>query len=94
MGGIMKKLLFLFILVVFFLTPNYSQTLDAVTNQDKESGKIITKDDGPNFKSFPAKSFYKSKADWQHIIDSTWGQGVSTATKMSIGILSGACIVL
>jgi len=30
------------------------------------------------------RSFYRSKADWQHIIDSTWGPGMPTATKLSV----------
>jgi hypothetical protein len=30
------------------------------------------------------RSFYKSKADWQHIIDSTWGPGLPTDTKLSV----------
>jgi hypothetical protein len=42
----------------------------------------------PNFKSrlksTEIKSFYKSKADWQHIIDSTWGPGLPLEEKLRI----------
>ena len=30
------------------------------------------------------RPFYKSKADWQHIIDSTWGPGLPLAQKLAI----------
>jgi hypothetical protein len=40
---------------------------------------------GPAKISFDAvRPFYKSKADWQHIIDSTWGPGYSLAVKLAI----------
>ena len=41
----------------------------------------------PNFKllkKLPAKSFYDSKPEWQHIIDSTWGPGDSLSQKLLI----------
>jgi hypothetical protein len=42
----------------------------------------------PNFKSrlknSEVKSFYKSKADWQHIIDTTWGPGLPLEEKLKI----------
>ena len=42
----------------------------------------------PNFKSrlknTEVKSFYKSKADWQHIIDTTWGPGLPLEEKLMI----------
>lgn len=37
-----------------------------------------------NLKDFPQKSFYESKSDWQHIIDSTWGPGLPLAQKQLI----------
>jgi hypothetical protein len=30
------------------------------------------------------RSFYSSKADWQHIIDSTWGPGLPLASKLTL----------
>jgi hypothetical protein len=33
---------------------------------------------------FPFKSFYQRKSDWQYIIDSTWGHGVSTSQKLQL----------
>ena len=38
----------------------------------------------PNFRGFPAKSFYESRTDWAHIIDSTWGSGLPLASKLNI----------
>jgi hypothetical protein len=42
----------------------------------------------PNIKSrlknTEVKSFYKSKADWQHIIDTTWGPGLPFAEKLNV----------
>jgi hypothetical protein len=42
----------------------------------------------PNFKSrlktTEVKSFNKSKADWQHIIDSIWGPGLPLEEKLKI----------
>ena len=38
----------------------------------------------PNIKNLPQKSFYESKADWQYIIDTTWGPGLPLAQKQQI----------
>jgi hypothetical protein len=32
----------------------------------------------------PSQSFYKSKSDWQRIIDSTWGPGLPLSSKLAI----------
>jgi hypothetical protein len=32
----------------------------------------------------PARSFYKSKADWRRIIDSTWGPGLPLSQKLAL----------
>jgi hypothetical protein len=37
-----------------------------------------------NFKSLPEISFYKSKNNWQYIIDTTWGPGLPLAEKQQI----------
>jgi hypothetical protein len=69
--------LFFFLLV--------TQLCFAQLNQENnEPSKFLIKSHDPNLKSFPEKSFYKQKADWQHIIDSTWGQGVPLASKLAI----------
>jgi hypothetical protein len=34
--------------------------------------------------ALPARSFYQSRTDWRHIIDSTWGPGAPLATKRAI----------
>ena len=36
-----------------------------------------------NASSIPAKSFYKSKAEWQTIIDSIWGPGLPLKDKLA-----------
>jgi len=33
---------------------------------------------------WPAQSFYQRKSEWQWIVDSTWGPGVSTSQKLNI----------
>lgn len=38
----------------------------------------------PSVNSLPARSFYQSRLDWRHIIDSTWGPGAPLATKLGI----------
>jgi hypothetical protein len=44
----------------------------------------MTNSHDPNLKSIPEKSFYKQKANWQYIIDTTWGLGLSTAIKLQV----------
>jgi|WetSurMetagenome_2_1015567.scaffolds.fasta_scaffold09537_2 hypothetical protein len=34
--------------------------------------------------AMPSRSFYKSKADWRRIIDSTWGPGMPLASKLAL----------
>ena len=38
----------------------------------------------PSVNSLPARSFYQSRMDWRHIIDSTWGPGAPLATKLAV----------
>jgi hypothetical protein len=38
----------------------------------------------PSVNTLPARSFYQSRLDWRHIIDSTWGPGATLATKLAI----------
>jgi len=38
----------------------------------------------PNFTSFPKTSFYKSRQNWQAIIDSVWGPGLPLSNKLQI----------
>ncbi|MBK7377937.1 MAG: T9SS type A sorting domain-containing protein [Ignavibacteriales bacterium] len=79
------KILFFFITLFTFGYVNiFPQEFDEVVLQDKEPRKFFLKSHNPNFKSFPEKSFYKQKADWQYIIDTTWGQGLPLAQKQQI----------
>ena len=74
----------LFFLFTFCYLNLYSQVNDVDNFQYKEQRKMLLKSHDPNFKSFPEKSFYKQKADWQYIIDTTWGPGLPLAQKQQI----------
>ena len=83
----MKKLLLLLVVFIF----NGLQILPQIENVYKDKPDyqnfVIPNSHEPNFLSFkklPAKSFYKSKSDWQHIIDSTWGPGYPLIEKLQI----------
>src|SRR4030066_2434892 len=80
----MKKFLILLILFGFCYTKILAQNNDIETYQDKEPRKIFMNSHDPNLKSFPEKSFYKSREDWQYIIDTTWGSGLPLAEKQQI----------
>lgn len=80
----MKIFLFLLILFGFCYPKILAQNFDVETYQDKESRKVMMNTHDPNLKSFPEKSFYKSRDDWQYIIDTTWGLGLPLAQKQQI----------
>jgi hypothetical protein len=68
-----------------FLT--YSQDVNYRKYNPDQSLFITPKNHDPNFNGFKkgsSKSFYQSKADWQHIIDTTWGPGDPLARKLQI----------
>ena len=80
----MKKLLqtlFFFLLVTQIC---FAQDFNTNNQKDSEPRKFFLKSHDPNFKSFPEESFYKRKADWQYIIDTTWGPGLPLAQKQQI----------
>ena len=78
----MKNLILLFVAYLVMQVPTLAQRNISWQSQDPVFFKAISHD--PNFKSFPEKSFYKQKTDWQYIIDSTWGPGLSTAHKLQV----------
>jgi hypothetical protein len=80
----MKKLLFLLISFGFCYPKILAQNFDRESYQENEPRKIFMNSHDPNFKSFPEKSFYKSRDDWQYIIDTTWGAGLPLAEKQQI----------
>ena len=77
----MKNLLFLFIA---FLLLNASVYPQIIAEQNQEPIFFNVKSHDPNIKELPTKSFYESKSDWQHIIDSTWGPGLPLEQKQLI----------
>jgi hypothetical protein len=81
----MKTLLQIsFVIFTFGYLNIFPQEFGDVILQDKEPRKIFMNSHDPNLKSFPEKSFYKQKADWQYIIDTTWGPGLPLAQKQQI----------
>jgi len=74
----MKTLLFN--LILFFIINNIFAQVRK--NHEPLSFKITTHN--KSLKKSTGKSFYSSRSEWQSIIDSTWGPGVSTAVKKSI----------
>ena len=65
----------------------YSQEVNNQKYNPDKPNYFIPKNHDPNFlklNKLPSKSFYESKADWQRIIDSTWGAGDSLSQKLLI----------
>jgi hypothetical protein len=84
-----KKYRLICIILVFcnvsFLV--YSQEVNNRKYNPDESLFITPKNHDPNFSGYKkgsTKSFYQSKSEWQHIIDTTWGPGDSLARKLLI----------
>jgi len=84
----MKKILIIALLILCscnFLA--FSQEVNTGKSRSDEPIFFIPKNHDPNYlksHQLPTKSFYESKADWQHIIDSTWGPGDSLSRKLLI----------
>jgi len=77
---------FCFILILLVLS---SQTIFAQKVENRENDENIPillrpTNHNPKFRNFPVKSFYKSRNNWQEIIDSTWGSGLPLSTKRQI----------
>ena len=81
----MKKF-YLVILVLFFncVTQILSQAIDNHKYDSSNPILIRPVNHDPNFKNFPANSFYQSREDWHHIIDSVWGSGISLSEKLNV----------
>jgi hypothetical protein len=77
----MKKLLQL---TIVFLLPATGLAQQITTEQTQEPVFFNIVSHDPDFRKLPAKSIYESKADWQYIIDSTWGPGLPLAQKQQI----------
>ena len=61
-----------------------SQEVNEIILPDEKPVKIFASTHDPNLKSSPEKSFYQQKSDWQYIIDTTWGPGLSLSKKQQI----------
>ena len=80
----MKKLHLIILSIFFGSITAISQNNGREIHWVNEPIKIMMNTHNANIKSFPDKSFYKSRTDWQHIIDSTWGPGLPLAQKQNI----------
>ena len=80
----MKILFFLIVFIAFNCLNIHSQVIGNEYNPGNEERKLMLNSHDPNLKSFPEKSFYKQKEDWQYIIDTTWGPGLPLAQKQQI----------
>ena len=80
----MKSLFFIVGLFSFGCLNILAQNYGTETYQINELRKIMMNSHNTNFKSFPEKSFYKSREDWQYIIDTTWGAGLPLAQKQQV----------
>jgi hypothetical protein len=84
----MKKLLIFTLLILFscnFLA--FSQDVSNRKPYPDVPRIFIPKNHDPNYlksRQLSTKSFYQSRSQWQHIIDSTWGPGDSLSRKLSI----------
>ena len=78
----MKKLSILIALIILIQLSLLSQQNRRDKIQEPLFFKVTTHDS--NIRELPAKSFYKSKSDWQYIIDTTWGPGLPLAEKQQI----------
>ena len=78
----MKNLSLLFI--AFLLLQFTVAAQQIVTEQTNEPIFFKVKSHDTNITKLPVKSFYESKADWQYIIDTTWGPGLPLQNKQNI----------
>ena len=78
----MKNLSLLFIAFLFLQFTVHAQQITREQTNEPIFFKVSSHD--PNIKNLPQKSFYESKADWQYIIDTTWGSGLPLAQKRQI----------
>ncbi len=83
----MKKLIITIALLFSISFLMYSQAIRKTENLKEQPNYFIPKNHDTNFKNLKkisSKSFYDSKSEWRHIIDSTWGQGVPLSQKLLI----------
>ena len=78
----MKNLSLLFI--AFLLLQFTVEAQQSVTEQTNAPIFFKVKNHDTNITKLPVKSFYESKADWQYIIDTTWGPGLPLQNKQNI----------
>jgi hypothetical protein len=88
-GGLFMNKFVVIIFIFLYCTSSiiYSQEIRKQKSFPDNPTFFSPKKHEPNFKllkKLPAKSFYDSKPEWQHIIDSTWGPGDSLSQKLLI----------
>jgi hypothetical protein len=73
-------------IAVLFSLVGLSLTTENATAQiiDKSIPEILKKADRSEFRHIPKKPGLYTKEDWQAIIDSTWGTGMSTSKKLQL----------
>jgi hypothetical protein len=79
----MKKTI-IFFLGCFLAGPTFSQEKSEIFDQHRYGPLTHTKFINGHENKNQVKSFYKLKSDWQTIIDTTWGPGISLQDKLSI----------
>ena len=80
----MKSLVHVLLFFLLVAQICFAQRFGSENQLETQHKKFIMKSHEPDLKSFPKKSFYKQKADWQHIIDTTWGPGLPLDQKQEI----------
>ena len=80
----MKIIFFCFALLSIWCVTGLSQNFKKEPIRDKQKRVSFTHSQNNNSAHFPQKSFYRSKEDWQYIIDTTWGPGLPLADKRDL----------
>ncbi len=80
-----KKIVFLLFLILTVSQFNYSQiTKTNIQNNDRKLLLKIKNADRSEFRYIPKKPGHYTAQDWRAVIDSTWGEGLPTATKLQL----------
>ena len=80
-----KKIVFLLFLILTASQFNYSQINKiSIKNNDRKILLKIKNADRSEFKYIPKKPGHYTAQDWRKVIDSTWGEGLSTTKKLQL----------
>ncbi len=78
-----KKIIFVLFIVLTASQFNFGQLAKNQVNDRKIQLKIKNADRS-EFRYIPKKPGHYTKEDWRQVIDSTWGEGLPTATKLQL----------